>query len=102
MAANDKPTPTQSDLAPFSIAELLNSSFITSSNLSGSKNYLPWSAAIKTFLVSKEKLKDIEKDKSEISSSIWAEEDAMERSWLWNSMEPHVSCDVMLLLFGIQ
>lgn len=96
MAANDKPTPTQSNLAPIAIAEQLNSSFITSSNLSGSKNYLPWSAAIKTFLMSKEK------DKPEISSFIWAKEDAMVRSWLWNSMEPHVRCDVMLLLFGIQ
>lgn len=24
-------------------------------------------------------------------------EDAQVRSWLWNSMEPHISCDAMLL-----
>lgn len=97
MATKDKPPTHTSDDSAISIAELINSSYITSSKLSGSKNYLPWSAAIKTFLISKEKLKYIEEDKPEIAGSVGAKEDAQVKSWLWNSMEPHITCDVMLL-----
>lgn len=57
MAAKDKPIPTPSDSTTISIAELLNNPSITSSKLSSSKNYLPWSTAIKTFLTYMEKLK---------------------------------------------
>lgn len=98
MAAKDKPAVTSPEFTTISIAGHLNSSSITSSKLSGTKNYLSWSAAIKTFLTSKEKLRYIEEDKPETESSTWAKEDAQVRSWLWNSMEPHVSCDVIPLL----
>lgn len=81
---------------PISIAELLNNSSITSTKLAGSKNYLPWSATIKTFL-SNEKLRYIEEGKPSIATPTWEKDDAQVRSWLWNSMEPRVSCDVMLL-----
>lgn len=97
MAAQPKPSSSSSEPTTISITELLNSSSITSSKLSGSKNYLPWSVAIKTFLISKEKLKYIEEETPEGSTSNWAKEDVQVRSWLWNSMEAHVSCDVMLI-----
>lgn len=80
-----------------SIAELLNSLSITLSKLSGSKSYPSCSAAIQTFLTSKEKLRYIGEDKPEAAGSTWTKEEAQVRSRLWNSMEPHSSCDVMLL-----
>lgn len=65
------------------VVDLINNSFITSSKLFG-KNYIPWSAAIQTFLTSKEKLKYIEAHKHDDASPTWAKEDAQLRSWLWN------------------
>lgn len=73
------------------------SSSITSTKLSESKNYLSWSACIRTFLTSKEKLRYIEEEKPEVASPKWVKEDAQVRSWLRNSVESHVSSDVMLL-----
>lgn len=98
MVADDKVgRPSSSDSTTISIADLINSSSITSSKLSGSKNYLPWCAAIKKFLTSKERLKYIEEDKPEATTSVWEKEDDQVRSCVWNSMELYVSCDVMLL-----
>lgn len=97
MATKDKCIATTSDVSTISIAELLSSSSITSSKLSSTKNYLSWAAAIKTFLTSKERLWYIEEDQPEDPGAVWVKEDAQVRSWLWNSMEPYVSCDVMLL-----
>lgn len=86
-------TPVSSTI---SLADLINSSSITSSKLYRKKDP-SWSAAIKAFLTSKEKLHYIEVDKPVDASTTWAKEDAQVRSWLWNSMKPHVACDVMLL-----
>lgn len=56
-------------------------------------------------LISKEKLKYIEEEPGDAISSEW-KEDAHFRSWLWNSMESHISCTVMFwtlhMLFGNQ
>lgn len=76
--------------------DLLNATSITTTKLYG-KNYLQWSSAVKTFLISKEKLKYIEQDMPEETSSDWVKEDAQVRSWHWNLMGPHISCDVVLL-----
>lgn len=66
MTTKDKPATTSSDVYTIFFAELLNSTHITSSKLlSGSKNYLPWAAAIKTFLIYKERIKYIEEEKPE-------------------------------------
>lgn len=97
MATKDDTSIPSMSSTPISIAELLNNSSITSTKLAGSKNYHPWSAAIKTFLISKEKLRYIEEGKPSIAIPTWEKEDAQVRSWLWNSMEPRVSCNVMLL-----
>lgn len=95
MAKKEKSVIPPSQTTTISINEVLNNSSIISSKLSGSKNYLSWSAAIRTFHNSKEKLWYIE-EKLEVVSSLWAKEDVQERAWLWNNMEPHVSNDVML------
>lgn len=39
----------------------------------------------------------IEEEPVDVASFGWIKEDAQVRSWLWNSIEPQISCDVMLL-----
>lgn len=41
-------------------------------------------------------MKYIEDEPGDSTSSEW-KEDAQVRSWLWNLIEPQISCDVMLL-----
>lgn len=82
MTTKDKPATTSSDVSTIFIAKLLNSTSITPSKLSGSKNYLPWAVAIKTFLIYKERIKYIEEEKPEGVGTIWAKEDAQVRLWL--------------------
>lgn len=76
MATKNKPNITSPDTFTISVAELLNNSSITFTKLSGSKNYLPWSAAIQTFLTSKEKFKYIEEEKPKAASTVWVKDDA--------------------------
>lgn len=51
----------------------------------------------RTFLISKEKLKYIQEDAPAATSSECVKEDDQVRLWLWNLMEPHISCNAMLL-----
>lgn len=76
MATKDDTSIPSMSSTPISIAELLNNSSISSTKLAGSKNYHPWSAAIKTFLISKEKLRYIEEGKPSIAIPTWEKEDA--------------------------
>lgn len=39
----------------------------------------------------------VDEDKPEVASATWEKEGAQVRSWLWNSVEPYVSCDMILL-----
>lgn len=95
MATHEKLVASSS--GSISLADLFNSSSITTNKLKGKINYLSWSSAIQTFLLSKDKLKYIDEDRPLAAGPAWAREDAQVRSWLWNSMEPQVSNDVMLL-----
>lgn len=78
------------------IIDLINGSSITKTKLDG-KSFLQWSAQIKTFIISKDKLKYIEEEQSDVSSSEWIRNDAQVYSKLSYYMEPHIAADVMLL-----
>lgn len=78
------------------LADLLNAS-ITSTKLAGSSSYIQWCTAIKTFLISKDKLHYIEEEFVGELDAKWIKVDVQVCSWLWNSMEPYVSADVILL-----
>lgn len=51
-----------------SIIDLINGSSIARTKLNG-KNFLQWLSRIKTFIISKDKLKYIEEEQSDVSSS---------------------------------
>lgn len=44
----------------------------------------------------------MEEEKPAVASTTWAKDDTQSRSWLWNNMEPHVICHVMLLQLHMQ
>lgn len=94
--AKGKSVVVTTEAGSLSVADLIHASSITTSKLYG-KNYLQWGAAITTFLTSKEKLKFIEEPQGDTSSSDWVKDDVTVCSWLWNTMEPHISCDYMPL-----
>lgn len=88
MAIKDKSIATVSGVSTITIAELLSSSSIISSKLSGSRNYLSWAVVIKTFLISKKRLGYIDEDKPEGPSAVWAKKDAQGPSYgiVWSLM----------------
>lgn len=95
MAKDKVPTlPTKPELP--TLVDLLSGSSITSTKLND-PNFVHWSATIKTFLQSKDKLHYIVSEPIGEKDAKWIKEDAQVRSWLWNSMEPHISVDVVLL-----
>ena len=72
---------------------------ITPTKLNGSNNLL-WAQAIKIALGGRKKLKYImseppSKDSKEYED--WVFENYIVMSWLWNSMEPSISSNVMFL-----
>lgn len=62
-----------------SVADLLTSSSITTTKLY-EKNYLQWSAAVKTFLTTNKKMKFIEEPMPEAATLDWTKEDAQVRT----------------------
>lgn len=74
---------------------LAGGSSITSTKLNN--NYIQWSVSITTFLLYCKKLHYIETVPPSNPDPTWLCEDAQVRSWLWNSMEPRISYDVILL-----
>ena len=72
---------------------------ITTTKLNGS-NYLLWDQAIKVALSGRKRLKYIEfaplsKDNKEYED--WVSETYVVMSWLWNSMKPSISANVIFL-----
>lgn len=67
-----------SDSNTLSIADLFGGTSITTTRLDG-KNFLQWSAAVKTYLISKEKLKYIEEEPADATNSEWIKEDTQVR-----------------------
>lgn len=58
------------------LVDLISGSFVTTTNLCGSSNFLQWSAAITTFLISKDRLHYIEDVPPKEVDSKWIREDA--------------------------
>ena len=63
-------------------------------------NYLEWSRLVKTYIKGKGKLSHLigpVMSKDDPRFVVWDEENSQIMSWLWNSMQPEISCTCMFL-----